>query len=211
MAITDFTSLKTAIDGWSDTAGSIPDDQLGEFVQFATAMFNFGSDEIPALRTLEMQDVVTLTPVSTVCALPDDYLQYRRVTIPASFRQPLLYITPEMVDERFPDRPAGTPCNFTIIGSSLYVLPTTANDVELTYFQKIPELTDDDPTNWLLAKNPALYLHASLFQLAMYRRDDDLQSRSAAMIMSLMNGMTRTDTLGSYAYAQTTVSGMVIA
>ena len=81
MAITDFATLKTAVDGWSDTQGSISDDQLGEFVQFATAMFNFGTDEIPALRTLDMQAVATMTPVSAVCTLPSDYLHYRRVTI----------------------------------------------------------------------------------------------------------------------------------
>jgi hypothetical protein len=211
MAITDFASLKTALAAWPDQGTSIDDTQLGEFVQFATAMLNFGTEEIPALRTRDMHAVATMTPVSSVCTLPTDYLQYRRVTVPASFRQPLTYITPEIMDEWYPDRPAGTPCNFSIIGSSLYPLPTTASNVELTYYQKIPDLVADGDTNWLLTKNPALYLQASLYQLAMFRRDDDLQSRSAAMILSLMGGMARTDLLGNYAYAPSTPSQMVIA
>lgn len=211
MAITDFASLRTAVAAWPDQGTSISDTQLGEFVQFATAMFNYGTDEIPALRTLDMQAVATMTPVAGVCTLPTDYLHYRRVTVPAAFRQPLLYITPEIADERYPDRPAGTPCNFTVIGSSLYPLPTTTNDVELTYFQRIPELVADGDTNWLLIKHPALYLHGSLFQLAMFRRDDDLQSRSATMMLSLMSGMARTDLLGNYAGAGVTPMQMVIA
>lgn len=211
MAITDFASLKTAIDAWSDSAGSINDEQLGEFVLFATQMFNDGSADVSALRIRQMEAISTLTPTSGVYTLPADYLQYRRVTEDASYRGELSYITPSRVDEMYPDSSAGLSQHFTIIGSSLYTFPTSTNNVELTYYQKIPNLTTSATTNWLLTVSPSLYLHGALFQLAMFRRDTDLQQRSAGMVVSLMSGLSGTDMLANYAYAPGQVRGMVIA
>lgn len=211
MAITTFGTLKTALAEWGDQGTSISDAQLGEFVQFATIMFNFGIEEIPALRIREMEEIATITPTAGACTLPTDYQQYRRVTVPSAFRTPLTYITPETSDDLYDDRGSGTPIHFTIIGSSLYMFPLTTSNIELTYYKSIPALSADSDTNWLLTKHPSLYLHGSLFQLAMFRRNDALQARSAAMTLSLMSGLVRADMLGNYAYAPTTVSGMVIA
>lgn len=210
MAITNFSTLKSALSEWSDRT-DVSDDALSLCVQMSTDLFNDGSEQIPALRVREMEIVANLTPVSGVCALPNDYGQYRRVVETASPRRSLEYVVPDAAEWIYADRIAGLAANFTIIGSSLYTFPLASNAIELTYYQRIPDLSDAAPTNWLITKKPSLYLHAGLFNLAMLVRDAELQQRSAGMVMSLISGMSGSDELANYAYAPGRVRGIVIA
>lgn len=210
MAITDLASLKAAINVWSDLGGTL-DDQLTDVVQMTTHMLNYGSEEMAGLRIREMETIATLTPTAGVCTLPTDYLQYRRVTIPSSLRRELSYITPSVSDDLYPDRGAGSSCNFTIIGSSLYMFPTTSSDLELTYYQKIPDLAADGDTNWLLTAHPLIYLHGALFNVAMIQQWSDLQGRSAAMLKTLVSGLMTSNELANYAYAPSRPRGITIA
>lgn len=212
--IADFTSLKQGLIDYADVADTvgdnISDDRLSDFVQFATHSFNYGISS-EKLRVREMETIATLTPSSGVCTLPTDYLQYRRVALTTSRRQELAYIAPSVADQIYPDRGSGVSQKFTIIGSSLYLFPLSSTDVELTYYQAVPHLTDAAPTNWLLTKHPQLYLHACLFQLAIYRRDPELKADSAAMMQALMSALHGTDEMANYAYAPTNMRGMVVA
>ena len=64
---------------------------------------------------------------------------------------------------------------YTIIDGAFELLPApvTSTDVILTYYQKIPSLSDRQPSNWLYAKAPDLYLYSALLEAAPYLRDDD--------------------------------------
>ena len=202
MAISTFAELKTAVDAWADQGGAL-DAYLEDFIGLATDMFNHGSDMVQPLRVREMVAVSSLTPASGVCTLPTDYLQYRRVVEKASIRRELTYIAPMVAEQDYADRAGGLSDDFTIVGSSLYMFPVSTNDIELTYFQKIPDLSVSATTNWLLTKHPMIYLHGALMQLALFRRDEELASRSAQIISSLTNGLHNSDTLANYAYAPT--------
>lgn len=210
MAITNLGELKTAVNAWADIGGTL-DDLLNDVVQMTTHMLNYGSEEMSGLRVREMESIATLTPTSGVCTLPTDYLQYRRVTVPSSLRRELTYTTPAAADDLYPDRASGSPCRFTIIGSSLYTFPLTASDVELTYYQKIPDLSADSDTNWLLTAHPLVYLHGALFNVAMIRQWADLQSRSAAMLRTLVSGLISSNEVGNFAYAPVQMRGIAIA
>lgn len=214
MAISDFTELKAAIATWDDIDASL-DAMMDDIILMANDTLNNGLDmgmaAIPALRVREMESVATLTPVAGVCALPDNYLQYRNVSYTGSPYRDLDYIAPNAVTQMYPDRAAGVPGNFTIIGSSLYVYPTTETDIDLHYYQKIPDLTEATPTNWLLSKRPMIYLHACLFQVGIIRRDDGLLQRSAQLVAALANGMRGSDEMANYAYAPVQVRGMTVA
>lgn len=214
MAITNYSQLKDAVATWEDL-GSELSAQMDDILLMANDTLNNGMDmggsSIPALRVREMEAVTSLTPTSGACTLPTDYLQYRRVVEEASTRRPLSYITPDGVDQKYATRAAGLACDFTIIGSSLYMYPVSTNDIELTYYQKIPDLTSTNTTNWLLTKRPSIYLHACLFQVGIIRRDDGLIQRSAQMVASIANGMMGSNEMANYAYAPSTVRGITVA
>jgi hypothetical protein len=203
----NYSDLKTALANWSartDLTSDIP-----SFIEFSTEMFNHGIPDrsIPPLRVREMEAIEDLTPVSGVCTVPDDYLQYRRVSELASQRRELDYVAPSYADQRYPDRAGGLACNFTVVGSSLYTFPVSENDIELTYYQAIPTLSDSVTSNWLLAKRPSLYLHGGLLQLAMFTKDNTLFSRSAAFVTSIIDGLNTTNELANFARAGTRMKG----
>lgn len=204
----DYSELKTALADWSartDLTSYIP-----SFIEFSTAMFNHGIPDrgVSPLRVREMETIDDLTPASGACTLPDDYLQYRRVVELASIRRELSYVVPSYTDQQYPDRAGGLACDFTVIGSSLYMFPVSSNDIELTYYAAVPALSDVATTNWLLTKQPNLYLHAGLMQLAMFTKDNNLFARSAALVTSVIDGLNATNELANFARVGTRMKGM---
>lgn len=206
MAISTYSELQTAILDWADR----PDlsSYAPDFIALATAMFNVGQQGVKPIRVREMEEVTTLSPSSGVFTVPSDYLQYRRVVELASIRRELRYIAPSYAEQYYAARPSGQPNDFTIVGSSLYAFPTTANDIELTYYQKIPDLSGSNTSNWLLTKAPHLYLHAGLMQLALFTRDNDLLARSTQIVVSLIEGLGDQDELGNYARVGVRMGGV---
>lgn len=202
MTISTFSDLKTAIADWADV-NDVSDTVLGDMVSLSTDLFNYGSDAFPALRMLEMNEVASLTNTDGACTLPTDYLQYRRVVEMMSIRRNLEYVACTTVEQFYADRASGLSNTFTIIGDTLYMYPVSSNTIELTYYQKIPHLSDSNTTNWLLTKHPGLYLHAGLYQLGLYRRDDALGQRSIAMINGLIRGLGRSNFSAEFARATT--------
>lgn len=206
MAISTYSELLTAIEDWADR----PDltSYIPDFVTLTTAMFNVGQQGIKPIRTREMEEVAVLSPTSGVFTIPTDYLQYRRVVELASMRRELRYIAPSYAEQYYPDRPSGQPNDFTIVGTSLYAFPTTSNDIEMTYYQQIPNLSVSNTTNWLLTKAPHIYLHGGLMQLAMFINDNDLLQRSTAILVSAIDGLNQQDEMGNYARAAVRMSGI---
>lgn len=207
MAITTFAELKTAILNWADVNDSDTVTAADDFVSFSTDMFNYGYDDgqikVDPLRVREMQDVTDLTPTDGACDLPDDYLQYRRVVELASCRRNLTYIAMTAVEQAFAAREAGLSDRFTIVGGELFMFPTSSNDIELTYYQAIPTLSDGATSNWLLVKRPALYLQAGLFHLGVYRRDNEMIERSMKLMKGLMGGLSKSNFSSEFARATT--------
>lgn len=190
MAITTYAELKTAI------ADHIVRDDLtsylADFITLAETLFNFGTDELEPLRVRDMETTSTLTPTSGVVTLPDTFLEPRRVVEVASVRRPLEYIAPEMADYYYPDRASGLANHYTIIGSSLYTFPLASNDIEVEYYRTIPPLASNDP-NWLLTKSPNIYLRASLFEAALFVKDDAEAQKQATMLKALISGLNRSN------------------
>lgn len=201
MAITDYASLKTTVLDWSargDVAGILDD-----VIRFTTDYLNFGGSDAAdePLRCREMEAVTSLTPTSGICTLPTDYLMYRRVVESASTRRELTYITPDQAEVLYPSRLGGLGTNFSIIGSSLYTFPLVSNDVELTYYQTIPNLDSTTTTNWLITKAPQVYFRGCLMFIADYVRNNEELAKQAVALRGLVSGLNSSNMLANYARA----------
>lgn len=205
MAISSYTELQQAI------ADNLARNDLGSFIPDFIAMgenwLNYGSENSPPLRCREMEKIAALVPTSGVCALPADYIEYRRVVEIAGTRRNLAYITPDMAEVLHPGRSSGSGERFTIVGGSLYTFPLVSNNIELTYYQALPALALNS-SNWLLAKSPGVYLRASLLQAATFIRDDAELETQAALAKALVAGLNRSDMLGKYARASLVSRGI---
>jgi hypothetical protein len=102
-------------------------------------------------------------------SLPADYGEWRAVTANTVPRPELWSsITPSRMDQDYPYRDSGSPEVFTVIGSTIRVLPITASTINLQYYSAIQPLATDDATNWLLVAHPAIYLYGTLVHSAPY-------------------------------------------
>lgn len=198
MSISTYTELQTAVSdnlARTDLGPFIPD-----FITMAENWLNYGSDNVSPLRCREMETIASLVPVSGVCALPSDYLQYTRVSENTTYKRTLNYVTLDQAERDYPDGAAGLAEKFTIIGTNLYTYPLAANNINLVYYQTLPPLASN-ATNWLLTKAPGVYLRATLMQAADYTKDDAELAKQSQFAAALVAGMNRSDMLGKYARA----------
>lgn len=194
MAITTYAELRAAVLDHlarDDISSALPD-----LITLAEGVLNFGMRsadyEIEPLRVRDMETVSTLTPSSSVVTLPSTFLEPRRVVEVASIRRPLEYITPETVEYFYPTRSSGLADHYTVIGSSLYMFPLSSNNIDVHHYRTIPPLATNDP-NWLLTKNPGIYLRATLMQAALFVKDDAEALKHGGVLKALVGGMNASD------------------
>ena len=202
MAIATYDDLKSAITTWfmgrTDVA-EVADDMI----DLTEGIIN------QTLRCREMETVTDLTPTSNVCTLPTDYLEYKRVVELASIRRPLEYITEVGADDLYPTRTAGLSCHFMIIGNNLTALPLSSNDIELTYYQQVPALSDSNTTNWLLTRSPNLYLHGCLMHAAEFVKNTEEGVKEATLFRSYIDMLMSLDNRSKFGSAGVTLSGPI--
>jgi hypothetical protein len=112
---------------------------------------------------------------SALTALPTDFLELRTLRLTGGTRATLPYAPPAVLDAIESRTPTGRPRLHTVSGDSLRVAPAPdgAYDAELVYHRKVPALSASQPTNWLLAAGPDLYLYGSLLEAAPFLISDE--------------------------------------
>jgi hypothetical protein len=202
-APTTYAELKASFGdgGWflaNDLAARI-DDFIDMFEAYANTK----------LRCRQMETVADLTPTSNVCTLPTDYLEYKRVVEKASIRRRLSYITEDAADRLYPTRSSGLACHFMIVGSSLTALPLSANNIELTYYAKVPALSDSATTNWLLTAHPGLYVAVCKMYAAEYVEEDEIVQKEALLVGQYIENIHALDNRAKFGNAGVTLPGVV--
>jgi hypothetical protein len=108
---------------------------------------------------------------------PADWLESKEFQLNTNPITKLDYITESFGNQlratRFPG--AGKPRFYTIVGNQFEFIPTPDAEyfAELTYYAKIPPLSDSNTSNWLLAYAPDLYLYGALIEAEPYLKNDE--------------------------------------
>ena len=168
MALANYSDLQASVADWlnrSDLTTVIVD-----FITLAESQFN------KEIRNRKMIKRSTATIDSQYSAVPADWLQTVDFVIESNPVTTLEFITNEQLDKlRATYVASGTPKFYTIVGQELEVLPTPDSATltgEITYYSKIPSLSDSATTNWLINSDPDIYLYGTLLQSAPYLVDD---------------------------------------
>jgi hypothetical protein len=169
MALDTFAGLKATIADYlnrDDLTAIIP-----SFITIAEAKFN------RKLRTRQMIKRAEGQIETSFFAYPADWLQAKEFQLNTNPIVRLQFVTEAQGDELKAQRylNIGQPVYYTITGSQLEFIPTpdTTYSAELTYYAKIPALSDSNTSNWLLAYAPDLYLYGALMEAAPYLKDDE--------------------------------------
>ncbi len=167
MALGTYTELQASIADFlnrSDLTSVIPD-----FITMAEADLN---------RSLRVADMTmrTRAPInSQYVKLPPDFLGMRNIDLLTDPVTPMSYKNLQNLDIHRAGDSTGKPLYYSIMKDNLEFAPVPDGEytVEIVYYRKIPALSADNATNWLLADHPDAYLYGSLMHSAPYLQADD--------------------------------------
>jgi hypothetical protein len=169
MALDTYAELKTTVADYlnrSDLTSVIPG-----FIALAEAKFN------RKLRLRQMIKRAVGQIDTSFFAYPGDWLQAKEFQLNTDPIVRLKFVTEAYGDELKATSfmAAGQPIYYTITGSQLEFIPSpdTTYSAELTYYAKIPALSDSNTSNWLLLYAPDLYLYGALLEATPYLKDDE--------------------------------------
>lgn len=190
--ITDLPSLCAAIALWATRTGDVDfEAACPVFVQLGTVRLNHD------LRTADMERFSQgITNTDGCSTLPDDFLGVRAVFTDTPGHDALEYVTPEHYAASYPH--SGVPHGYTIIGNELRTWPVASGSMTMVYYSRIPDLSADNPTNWLVAKYPNLYLYACLLEAAPFMEEDQRAQVWLQYYQTALGGANRGDTRVRY-------------
>ena len=141
------------------------------FIRLAESKFN------RKLRVRQMVKRATAIIDTPFFAPPGDWLESKEFQLNTNPLTKLEFITESYGNELRATRyvAAGKPSYYTVVGNQLEFIPSpdTQYDGELTYYAKIPSLSDSNTSNWLLAYAPDLYLYGALIEAEPYLKNDE--------------------------------------
>lgn len=165
MALSTYAQLQASVADWIDR-----DDlevQIRDFIALAEAEFN---------RTLfipEREQISTSTLNGATIAVPVDYWGMKALYLETDPRVILEQVA--LADIRALPMTSGKPEKFALQGTEILFgpAPDSTYAVVMTYWQTIPPLSDAQPTNWLLAAYPDLYLYNALLKGSAFAIDKE--------------------------------------
>lgn len=166
MAARDFPWLVASVKNWSrrtDLDAVIPD-----LVLFAEERMSADLDARGIESTTTLPTVAGAASVN----LPADVVELRSIGVP--LYGPLGRLSADAFSSRYSNGDVGTPRHYTVIGDVLYLgpKPDAVYQLAVAARRSIPALTADSPTNWLILRNPSLYLAATMVEAMINLRDD---------------------------------------
>lgn len=145
------------------------DAQLNEFIELAEA--NIRRRLVGYQR--EITDTWT-TDADGVVALPSDFLGIRSVYFDT------------------------TPYRYNISGSNLTVVDGASRAFDVTYYGKLPALSDSNTTNWLLSAAPDVYLWLTKAQAREFNEEWELAAGLEGKGLSALADLNIQSTVAQY-------------
>ena len=160
--------LKASVLSWSHRKDLAP--QVPDFVIMAEERM---SADIEARGIDAVFQIETVTGEPSIL-LPPEVVTVRSIGVPKE--RPLDFLAPEAFNSRYGDGQSSTPRNYTIIGDLVFLgpIPDAEYDLQISARMTVPPLADaSGGVNWLIARNPSLYLAATMVEAMVFVRDDD--------------------------------------
>lgn len=179
--INDLSSLRDAIADWLKRADLTP--AIPSFISLAEARIN---------RTLFVRErlrEVSGTSVDGVIPVPGDL--DRILALQVSRGSQWIPLQPNPANA--PARADGIATGYSVIGNEIRLTGTQDADYRLTYYARIPPLTDSSPKCWLLEREPGLYLYGALIEATPYIQDDERTAIWATQFQTILDDCIRTD------------------
>lgn len=162
MALTTYPDLVASVSDWLMRDDLVP--VIPSFIALAEAHLN------RTLRLRQMVKTAVVTAEDGLAALPDDCLQIKTINAVGGYQ--LEFMSPTQLSASSPFLKGSTLQHYNVEGMNLRVLPANTADLWITYYARLPALSEDQPTSPILTDHPDIMLYATLLQSAPYLGDD---------------------------------------
>ena len=191
MAITNYTTLKVAIEEWSHRSDVVS--LIDDFIDLTEAQL------WKHLKIKEM-DTRVQSAASTsdrFLTLPSNYLQYRKIVlISGGVYYPLMYKTPEAMQVM---SSSGRPKFFTVTSEVEFDrIPDSAYTVEHQYYAKLDSLSSSNLTNAVITNYPSLYLWGGLWHLWAWATDIEKSEHYRNLFFTSISEINKKETASKY-------------
>jgi hypothetical protein len=174
----NYQELTAAVTAYADRQDVEVAANMDIFIIMAEARMN------RLLKTRE-QSHRALTPASadeSFYSLPPDYAGMRHIkflsdTTDAATISNVSYLSPDAMTARSGNAFAGQNY-YTIIANQFQIFPTLdfGAAIEIVYYQKVPNLNNLAPTNWMLDSHPDIYLSSMLSEVESFIKNYDIST-----------------------------------
>ncbi|MDK1489689.1 hypothetical protein QN219_06405 [Sinorhizobium sp. 7-81] len=195
MTISDYASLLVDAGDYSGR-----DDIAHLFPRFLV-MAELKLDRV--MRVADMEKTATVPLTEGEGGLPADFLEARQV-LAGDGRALRALPLQELGSHETGDPRLG----YASIGNAIKVRPKGAEDIHLTYYAKIPPLTAEAPSNWLIEKAPDVYLYALVEEVAIWERDAAKAGAAEALKRQAMAGLGLADERLRWGNAEIVIGGL---
>lgn len=168
--IGDYQDLQDLVSAYLDRDDLAP--QLRNFIAIAEAELN------RRLRVVNMETKAIWVIGADEYTLPDDFRRMRKIHIEGNPDFALTEISPTAAPRIYSGLETGMPQAYWLEGRVMTLAPTPEKSYtfRVTYWRRIPPLTNVQPVNWLLTEHPDIYVWATLREAAAYIRDPEAQN-----------------------------------
>ena len=164
-----YSELKTNIANYLNRSDLT--DQMDMFIDNVEGELN------RKVRTKEMIKRANATADSQYLSLPTDWLEVINVEITSNDFEPLFQQSLESLDvyRQSINNKTGQPIYFAIMDEALELAPTPEQSytLQLTYYEKIPALSDSNTSNFVSLNHPDVYLYGALKHASIYLMEDE--------------------------------------
>ena len=170
----NYQEIVVASQAYTDRYDAELVDSMASFTRVVEAKIN------NALRTGDqsVRAQIWLRAGEEYYSLPCDFGGFRDVEILHEGQQhgrTLVYLAPEEMNKISRQNNSAFTGNhnyYTVIAGQIQVAPPADHQVlEVVYYQRLPELTEDDDTNWLTDKNPDAYIFGLCTEISAFAKD----------------------------------------
>jgi len=198
MALDTYANLIDAIRRQSKrTAAS--DAIINDFIELAEE--EFYSNEITQLRIKEMdtRSTATVSTSSRFLALPDRFLEMRRLKINAATSSVPGLSSDLDVKFRAPDQillneNTDIPRFFTVTSQLGFErIPDRAYTIEMQFYAKETALSSSNTTNAILTNYPSIYLYGALWSLWLYYSEEELADHYHKLMLGAIRGANKSE------------------
>ncbi|OWJ67445.1 phage adaptor protein [Inquilinus limosus] len=186
MALAAYADLISAVADWM-ARNSINADRANDFIALAEADFN----RVLRVTSMEKRAATTIEAGDAYLSMPTNCLGLRVLTHDTTPFEELQYVTSDWMRTRLMRLNMGRPKFYAQFGSEFQLgpLPDQDYDFEAIYYERIPALTSLATSNWLLDRNPDIYLFGALVQCALFYQNDALLARYQPLLQQKLDDL----------------------